>query len=86
MLDVFFEELDILTPAYHLNIQGDGHGQMTGRMLQAIEEILQEEAFDAVLVYGDTNSTLAGALAAAKLGIPVVHIEAGLRSYNKTMP
>ena len=51
MLDVFFEELDILTPAYHLNIQGDGHGQMTGRMLQAIEEILQEEAFDAVLVY-----------------------------------
>lgn len=86
MSDVFFEELGIPAPKYHLGIGGGTHGQMTGRQLEAIESVLLEEKPDVVLVYGDTNSTIAGALAAAKLNIPVGHIEAGLRSFNKRMP
>ncbi|HAX90787.1 MAG TPA: UDP-N-acetylglucosamine 2-epimerase (non-hydrolyzing) [Rhodospirillaceae bacterium] len=86
MSDLFFEELEIPKPAYHLDIHGGGHGQMTGRMLEAIEGIIEQEKPDWLLVYGDTNSTLAGALAAAKMHVPVVHIEAGLRSFNKAMP
>jgi UDP-GlcNAc3NAcA epimerase len=86
MSDVFFAELGIDPPRYNLNVHGGTHGGMTARMLAAIEEALIAEKPDAVLVYGDTNSTLAGALAAAKLQIPVVHIEAGLRSYNRNMP
>lgn len=77
MSDVFFDELQIAPPAYNLNISGGSHGAMTGRMLIAIEEVLLQEKPDMVIVYGDTNSTTAGALAAVKLGIPVVHIEAG---------
>jgi UDP-GlcNAc3NAcA epimerase len=86
MSDIFFKELDIPKPQYCLNINSGSHGKMTGRMLEEIEAILQQDKPDAVLVYGDTNSTLAGALAAAKLHIPVIHIEAGLRSFNRKMP
>ena len=86
MSDVFFTELGIETPRYNLNIHGGGHSSVTGRMLQGIENVLIAEKPDGVLVYGDTNSTLAGALAAAQCGVPVIHIEAGLRSYNRTMP
>lgn len=86
MSDVFFDELDIPKPAHHLGIGGGGHGAMTGRMLEAIEALLQADRPDVLMVYGDTNSTLAGALAAAKLHIPVAHVEAGLRSFNRRMP
>lgn len=86
MSDIFFEQLGIPKPDYQLDIHGGSHGQMTGRMLIEIESVMLKEAPDRVLVYGDTNSTLAGALAAAKLNIPVAHIEAGLRSYNMRMP
>lgn len=79
MSDVFFEELQIPMPDYHLNISGGSHGQMTGRMLEAIEEVLITERPNMLLVYGDTNSTLSGALAAVKLHIPVIHVEAGGR-------
>jgi UDP-GlcNAc3NAcA epimerase len=86
MSRVFFEELDIPQANYHLGIAGGLHGQMTGKMLAAIEEVLLAERPDWVLVYGDTNSTLAGALAAVKLHIPLAHVEAGLRSFNMRMP
>ncbi|UPU37624.1 UDP-N-acetylglucosamine 2-epimerase (non-hydrolyzing) [Geomonas paludis] len=86
MSDIFFREMDIPRPHYHLAINSVGHGAMTGRMLEKIEEILLEGKPDFVLVYGDTNSTLAGALAAKKLHIRVVHVEAGLRSFNMRMP
>lgn len=86
MSDVFFEEMNIPRPHYNLNINGLGHGAMTGQMLEKIEEVLIKEQPDWVLVYGDTNSTLAGALAAKKLHIKVAHVEAGLRSFNMDMP
>ncbi len=86
MSDVFFEELKIPAPQHNLGIHGGSHGQMTGRMLEAIETVLVTTRPDYVLVYGDTNSTLAGALAAVKLHIPVAHVEAGLRSFNMSMP
>jgi UDP-GlcNAc3NAcA epimerase len=86
MSRVFFDELRIPAPARHLGIHGGGHGAMTGRMLAALEEVIREARPEAVVVYGDTNSTLAGALAAAKLGVPVAHVEAGLRSFNRRMP
>ncbi|MFO1273745.1 MAG: UDP-N-acetylglucosamine 2-epimerase (non-hydrolyzing) [Rubrivivax sp.] len=86
MSDVFFAELGLAKPAYTLGIHGGGHGEMTGRMLAEIERVLLAERPAAVLVYGDTNSTLAGALAAVKLHVPVAHVEAGLRSFNMAMP
>lgn len=86
MSQIFFEELDIPSPHYNLGISDLSHGAMTGRMLEAIETVILREAPDCVLVYGDTNSTLAGALAAAKLHVPVAHVEAGLRSFNMRMP
>lgn len=86
MSDVFFDELDIPRPDFQLSVRSSQHGASTGRMLEGVEEIMLSEKPDWVLIYGDTNSTLAGALAAAKLHIPVAHVEAGLRSFNKRMP
>ncbi len=86
MSAVFFEEMEIPKPKYNLDINGLSHGAMTGQMLQKIEEVLIDEKPDLVIVYGDTNSTLAGALAAKKLNIKVIHVEAGLRSFNMKMP
>lgn len=82
----FFDELKIPEPDYNLAIAGGHHGEMTGRMMEKIEQVLIEDRPDAVLVYGDTNSTLAGALTAVKLHIPVYHVEAGIRSFNRRMP
>jgi UDP-GlcNAc3NAcA epimerase len=86
MSDVFFDEMKIPKPKYNLEVNSIGHGAMTGRMLEKIEEILKVERPDWLVVYGDTNSTLAGALAAKKMQIKVAHIEAGLRSFNMNMP
>jgi UDP-GlcNAc3NAcA epimerase len=86
MSDVFFAELGIPAPAHNLGVAGGAHGAATGRMLERLEAVMIAERPHRVLVYGDTNSTLAGALAAAKLHIPVAHVEAGLRSWNRRMP
>ncbi|MEB2352612.1 MAG: UDP-N-acetylglucosamine 2-epimerase (non-hydrolyzing) [Burkholderiaceae bacterium] len=86
MSDVFFEELGIPPPTQHLGIGGGTHGQNTGRMIESIESVLAGDRPDVVVVYGDTDSTLAGALAAVKMHIPVAHVEAGLRSFNRRMP
>ena len=86
MSQIFFEELGIPKPRYNINVGSGRHGQQTAKMIDGIEEILIKEKPDSVILYGDTNSTIAGALAAAKIHIPVVHIEAGLRSFNKKMP
>lgn len=86
MSQVFFDEMNIPTPAYNLNIGSGGHGSQTGAMMSKIEDLVIKEKPDCLLVYGDTNSTLAGALVGAKLHIPVAHVEAGLRSFNKKMP
>ena len=86
MSDIFFDEMKIPKPDYNLDINGLGHGAMTGQMIEKIEEVLVKEKPDWVMVYGDTNSTLAGALATSKLHIKVAHVEAGLRSFNMKMP
>lgn len=86
MSDIFLEQLGIPAPKYMLNINDCSHGEMTGRMIQAIEKVFLKEKPDVTIIYGDTNSTLAGAIAAAKLHIPIAHIEAGLRSNNMLMP
>lgn len=86
MSDIFFEEMKIPRPDYNLEVNGMGHGAMTGQMLEKIEGVILKEEPDWVLVYGDTNSTLAGALAASKLHVKVAHVEAGLRSFNMRMP
>lgn len=86
MSDIFFRELGIPEPAHYLGVAGGSHGEQTGRMLIEIEKALITEKPAVTLIYGDTNTTLAGALASSKLHIPVAHVEAGLRSYNRSMP
>lgn len=86
MSEVFFTELNIPKPDYNLNVGSLGHGAQTAKMVEGIEAIILKEKPNAVLVYGDTNSTLAGAIAASKIHVPVIHVEAGLRSFNKQMP
>lgn len=86
MSQVFFDELGIPAPDYNLRVGSGSHGIQTAKMISGIEEVLQSEYFDGIILYGDTNSTLAGAVAASKIHIPVFHIEAGLRSFNMTMP
>ena len=86
MSDIFFEQMQIPKPDHYLGVSSKYHGEMTGRMIEGIEQILLKEKPDVVLIYGDTNSTLAGAIAAKKLHIKIAHVEAGLRSYNMLMP
>ena len=86
MSEVFFEELQIPSPNYNMNIGSGKHGQQTAKMIEGIEKILLDEKPDVLLIYGDTNSTLAGSVAASKIHVPIAHIEAGLRSFNKSMP
>lgn len=86
MSDVFFDEMQIPKPHYYLGVNGKSHGAMTGQMIEKIEEVLLIEKPDWVIVFGDTNSTLAGAIAAKKMHIKIAHVEAGLRSYNNLMP
>ncbi|TKR56509.1 UDP-N-acetylglucosamine 2-epimerase (non-hydrolyzing) [Allopusillimonas ginsengisoli] len=86
MSEIFFQELGMSPPMHQLDIHGGSHGEMTGRMLVEVERVIKTESPDVVLVYGDTNSTLAGTLAACKLHVPVAHVEAGLRSFNMRMP
>lgn len=86
MSEVFFQELGLREPKYNLAVRSDSHGRQTGRMLSALEGVVEQEKPDWVLVYGDTNSTLAGALVAAKMNIALAHVEAGLRSFNRRMP
>lgn len=86
MSDIFFRQMNIPTPKFNLNIRAGTHGSMTGRMLEGIEDVLLKERPDLLLVYGDTNSTLAAALAARKLNIPIAHVEAGLRNFDFTIP
>ena len=86
MSDVFFSEMEIPKPDFHLDINSLNHGAMTGRMIERLEELMLSEKPDMVLIYGDTNSTLAGAISASKLHIPIAHVEAGLRSFNMRMP
>jgi UDP-GlcNAc3NAcA epimerase len=86
MSDIFFKDLELPLPNYNLGIGGGSHAENTGRMIESLEKIYLLEKPDCVLVYGDTDSTLAGALAASKINIPIAHVEAGLRSYNKRMP
>jgi UDP-GlcNAc3NAcA epimerase len=86
MSNIFFEQLSIKKPKYNLNIGGGTHGQMTGRQIEQIEQVLLNEKPNLVIVYGDTNSTLSASIAASKLNIPIAHVEAGLRSFNKNMP
>lgn len=86
MSDIFFADMQIPKPTWNLGIHGGSHGEMTGRMLAELERIMLDQRPDLVLLYGDTNSTLAGALAASKIGVPIAHVEAGLRSFNRTMP
>ncbi len=86
MSEVFFREMGIPAPQYNLNVGSGSHGEQTAKMIQGIEKVLTNKHFDAIILFGDTNSTLAGAIAAAKIHVPIVHIEAGLRSYNMAMP
>ena len=86
MSDVFFEEFGLPAPAHHLGIGSGSHGAQTGQMLIDLEKVVLDEAPDGLMVYGDTNSTLAGALVASKLNLPLIHVEAGLRSFNRAMP
>ena len=86
MSNVFFEELNIPKPSINLNVGSSSHGKQTALMIEKIEQVLLEKNVHAIVVYGDTNSTLASAIAASKIHVPIVHIEAGLRSFNKKMP